>query len=1046
MNRKIWKALGIAVCMLALAAPRAMAETIMHTVTADTDFAEVVKNINASGVKDENVIELCADITLTGNHILKRNTTIKSKDEDRKISIKGENAGITVAGEKTVLNLGAKDYDGTLTIAEDEEISGGSASGNAKNAFVSVLEGATANMYGNVTLQNWKSRGNACVVIMGSNSVFNMHGGVIEKCSRAVIAQSGATFNMSGGEIRNCGGGRGSGNGGGVRVYEATFVMSDGTISGCSADTGGGLCAEKSSTVTISGGTISGCTAENNGGGLYATNSSEITISDGTISGGTISGCSASNGGGLYADSSTVTIKGGTISGCTARNNGGGLYATNSSTNSSIVNISGGMISGCTARNNGGGLYATNSSTNSSIVNISGGTISGCTGVAGGGLYADNSIVTINNGTISRCKAGMGAGGGLYATSQSTININGGTIEDNEAAFSGGGLYVDGSTITIEDGTISGCTAAIKEGGGLYAENSSTITINKSTISECKAQAYNGGGLYANNSAINISDGTISGCEGRWGGGLYAENSSTITITDSTISGCKAGAGGGLCVVGSTLNIKDDIISKCFVSDTGKGGGLYAENSTLTISGGTIKGNKAAYGGGVALVKSKVKVEEPITNWTVVDNEAYKTDTGSGYIGGGIYLESGSMDVSNGSNKIYNNTADGHGADICLTDDTSSIKLPNAANMGAKYLDSGIYIDGWYNDDNPRYTPSESGVPVKVDGAEPLKGALSLVASYKAIPMRTVKIDTNGGVGGSGSQTVQKGTTVILEAPTKEGHLFKGWEDKEKGNRYPAGEDGKVHITVNENMKLTAVWEARTFTVTYVLLNGETRTETAAYGETVTLVEEPRTGYTFVGWNDGEKVYRAGETITVTGDVTLTAVWKAQSFTVTYVLLDGKTRTETAAYGENVALVEEPRTGYTFVGWKDGEKVHQAGETITVTGNVTLTAVWETQSFTVTYVLLDGKPRTETAAYGQNVTLVEEPRTGYTFVGWKDGEKMRQAGETLTVTGDMTLTAEWKKLPSAENLPKTGDESPVLLWGAALAVSAAACFVLRRKK
>ena len=266
------------------------------------------------------------------------------------------------------------------------------------------------------------------------------------------------------------------------------------------------------------------------------------------------------------------------------------------------------------------------------------------------------------------------------------------------------------------------------------------------------------------------------------------------------------------------------------------------------------------------------------------------------------------MDVSNGSNKIYNNTADGHGADICL-EKGASIKLPDAANMGATYLDSGIKIDNWYND-KPPYKPSENGVPVKVDGEEPLKGALSLVASYKAIPVR-IEIDANGGVGGSVSQTVHEGTTVTLEAPTKEGHLFKGWKD-EKGNSYPAGEDGKVNITVKENMKLTAVWEARSFTVTYVLLNGETRMETAAYG--------------------------------------------------------------------------------------------------------------------------------------QNVTLGEEPRTGYTFVGWKDSEKVYHAGETITVTGDMTLTAEWKKLPSAENLPKTGDESPVLLWGAALAVSAAACFMLRRRK
>ena len=877
MNKKIWKALGIAVCMLALAAPRAMAETKVHTVTADTDFAKVVKTINASNVEDENVIELCADITLTGEYTLKRNTTIKSDDKDHKISIisiNGSNAGITVTGEKTTLNLGANGYDKKLTIEGDTGV-----------AFITVSGRATANMYENVTLQNRQSTINAYVLVTGSDpvtgskSVFNMKGGVIEGGSRAVIAQSGATFNMSGGEIRNCNGGRGSG--GGVHVYGATFVMDGGTISGCTANEGGGLCAEKSSTVTINNGTISGCTAR--------------------------------EGGGLYANNSAVTIKGGTISGCTAENNGGGLYAINSSTNSSTVNISGGTISGCTARNNGGGLYATNSSTNSSIVNISGGIISGCSASAGGGLYADNSIVTINKGTISGCKAVNGYGGGLYVNN-STIEISDGTIKGNEATFSGGGLYVVGSTLNIKKGgTISECTAAIEEGGGLYAKNSS-ITISGSTISGCKAWSSgkgNGGGLYADNSTINISDGTISGCDGRWGGGLYAENSLTITITDSTISGCKAGAGGGLCVVGSPLNINNGTISGCIASDTGKGGGLYAENSTLTISGGTIKGNKAAYGGGVALVKSKVKVEEPITNWTVVDNEAYKTDTGSGYIGGGIYLESGSMDVSNGSNKIYNNTADGHGADICLTDDTSSIKLPNAAGMGAKYLDSGIYIDGWYNDDNPRYTPSESGVPVKVDGAEPLKGALSLVASYKAVPVRTVTINANGGVGGSGSQTVQKGTTVTLEAPTKEGHLFKGWKD-EKGNSYPAGEDGKVNITVNENMKLTAVWEARSFTVTYVLLNGKTRTETVDYGQTVTLGEEPRTGYTFVGWNDGEKVH--------------------------------------------------------------------------------------------------------------------------------------QAGETITVTGDMTLTAEWKKLPSAENLPKTGDESPVLLWGAALAVSAAACFVLRRKK
>lgn len=613
MNKRIWKALGIAVCMLALAAPRAMAETKVHVVTADTNFAEVVKTINASKDEDENVIELCADITLIGEHTLKRNTTIKSKDEDRKISINGSGAGITVTGEGTVLNLGEKGYDKKLTIEGDTNV-----------AFITVSGGATANMYENVTLQNRQSTGNAYVLVTGSKSVFNMKGGVIEGGSRAVIAQSGATFYMRSGEIKNC------------------KVNGDGVIS-----------------------------------------------------------------------------------------------------------------------------------------------------------VTDNSKFIMEGGTISECEANAG-----------------------------GGLYADNSTVTIKDGTISGCKAVNGYGGGLYAANYSTVTIEGGTISEC-----------------------------------------------------------------------------CTTSDIGMGGGLYAYSSTITISGGTIENNKAIYGGGVALNNSWIN---PITNWKVIGNEAYKTKRGNGGIGGGIYLDSVSMVVSAGSNRIYNNQAEGHGADICLDGSTSSIALPDAAGMGVKYRDSGINIDGWYND-KPLYEPSESGQAVK---ELQLSGRQSLVASYKADPVR-IEIDANGGKGGSGSQTVHKGTNVTLEAPTKEGYLFKGWKD-EKGNSYPAGEDGKVNITV-------------------------------------------------------------------TGDMTLTAVWEARTFTVTYVLLDGKTRTETAAYGQNVTLVEEPRTGYTFVGWKDGEKVYHAGETITVTGN-------------------------------------------------------------------MTLTAEWKKLPSAENLPKTGDESPVLLWGAALAVSAAACFMLRRRK
>ena len=257
MNRKIWKALGIAVCMLALAAPRAMAAR--YEVGMDDPFikfGDAVDKINKLG-DTENEIVLMQDITLSGDYTLTNSKTtttpIKTttiKGEGNMISINGRNAGITVTGEGTVLNLGANGYDKKLTIDGDTEV-----------AFITVSGRATANMYEHVTLQNRPSTGNACIVIMGPKSVFNMHGGVIEKC-RAVIAASGATFYMQSGKIKDC-------RFGGNRVISVTdnskFIMEGGIISGCEADTGGGLYAENS-TVTINKGTISGCTAKENGG------------------------------------------------------------------------------------------------------------------------------------------------------------------------------------------------------------------------------------------------------------------------------------------------------------------------------------------------------------------------------------------------------------------------------------------------------------------------------------------------------------------------------------------------------------------------------------------------------------------------------------------------------------------------------------------------------------------------------------------------------------------------------------------------------------
>ena len=509
MNRKIWKALGIAVCMLALAAPRAMAETIMHTVTADTDFAKVVKNINASDVDDENVIELCADITLTVNHTLKRNTTIKSKDEDRKISIEGSNAGITVAREGTVLNLGAKGYDKKLTIEGD-------GAAKIQAAFVTVSEGATANMYENVTLQNRKSMGNACIVIMGSKSVFNMRGGVTENCSRAAIADSGATFHMFDGEIKDC-----KVNGDGVILVngESKFIMDGGTISGCEADAGGGLYADNS-TVTISGGTITeasgGYMAAGIGSGYQGLGT--VTIEgDAVIKNAQGGEAGAGIGSGTYGDSEIIIRGDAVIENAESSGNGAGI----GSGQGDLYPDGDGMVIDPTVGN-------VTIEGNAKIENAKSGY--GGSGIGGGAIGIGNVIIRgnaqIRNATGG--EEGAGIGGGALGTGDVTIEGN----------------------VTIENA--QGGAGAAGIGGGAETEPDTEDTRNKVSIKSTEAGSPNitaaGGGV------LNDENAPLAGAAAI-GSGSVADGATEVK-SDITVEGKVTinATGGGDVAIGDSIN------------------------------------------------------------------------------------------------------------------------------------------------------------------------------------------------------------------------------------------------------------------------------------------------------------------------------------------------------------------------------------------------------------------------------------------------------------------------------------------------------------
>lgn len=110
----------------------------------------------------------------------------------------------------------------------------------------------------------------------------------------------------------------------------------------------------------------------------------------------------------------------------------------------------------------------------------------------------------------------------------------------------------------------------------------------------------------------------------------------------------------------------------------------------------------------------------------------------------------------------------------------------------------------------------------------------------------------------------------------------------------------------------------------------------------VTL-DEPnkRDNYTFVGWKssaDG-KIYKAGDEVALSDDVTFTAIWSVQvSYDYGY---ENKLDVTDVVEGSVIKLPEASREGYTFKGWVDSEKQYQAGDEYTVTKAVTFEAQWE---------------------------------------------------------------------------------------------------------
>ena len=196
--------------------------------------------------------------------------------------------------------------------------------------------------------------------------------------------------------------------------------------------------------------------------------------------------------------------------------------------------------------------------------------------------------------------------------------------------------------------------------------------------------------------------------------------------------------------------------------------------------------------------------------------------------------------------------------------------------------------------------------------------------------------------------TVKSLSEVKFTAPT--GYKFLGWATAPDSNKIAYAAGATVFVDANGDNDLYAVWQVKTYTVTWVDEDGTTLIDQKDYeygaipkfeGVEPTKAADAQYTYTFKGW---DKDYTE-----VKGNQTYVAVYEktTNKYNVTYDL-DGGEWTETTnefpyEYKATVEVVKTvpTREGYKFSGWRSEEVTIENDAFTMPAKDVVLKAVWE---------------------------------------------------------------------------------------------------------
>lgn len=174
--------------------------------------------------------------------------------------------------------------------------------------------------------------------------------------------------------------------------------------------------------------------------------------------------------------------------------------------------------------------------------------------------------------------------------------------------------------------------------------------------------------------------------------------------------------------------------------------------------------------------------------------------------------------------------------------------------------------------------------------------------------------------------------------------------------------------------------------------------QTKVWGTILTLSHAvpTRTGHTFLGWSSSPSAtvatYAPGGQYGADVDVTLYAVWRVNTYRVTYNANGGSCATSyrDCSYNSTTSHPTPTRVGHTFMGWYTGNT--QYFDSTRITGNVTLSAHWHANEYVLTLHPNGGSINGHSDIFSVSPNLIYNSgnwtnvpvgtRTGYTFMGY----------------------------------------------------------------